>query len=112
MAFADRMTALEARLLQRFGANGTLGGASEFVYDPQTDTMVPGSTNVRTARMTVGPSETLDEEGREVFRMVAKMQVKPERGETLTFAGEQFTVGNVITYYEGDTPVLYVAEVS
>ena len=44
--------------------------------------------------------------------MVAKMQVKPERGETLTFAGEQFTVGNVITYYEADTPVLYVAEVS
>jgi hypothetical protein len=62
--------------------------------------------------MTVGPAETLDEDGREVFRTVAKMQVKPSRGDTIVFAGQPYTVGNVRTLYEADVPALYVAEVS
>ena len=111
MAFSDRMVALEARLLARFGANGTLSG-SGMVYDADLDRMVPASTTPRTVRMVIGPSETLDEDGREVFRTVAKMQVKPERGDTIVFAGETFTVGHVNTFYEADTPVLYIAEVS
>lgn len=110
MAFADRMVALEARLLARFGANGLLT-SSGMVYDPETNRIVESAANVRTVRMTVGPAETLDENGREVFRTVAKMQVEPKRGETITFAGKSFTVGNVVTLYEGNKPVLYVAEV-
>lgn len=111
MAFSDRMVALEARMLARFGANGTLSG-SGMSYDADLDRMVEGDGSARTVRMSVGPSETLDEEGRAVFRMVAKMQVEPKRGETIRFAGKLYTVGNVVTLYEADRPVLYVAEVS
>lgn len=111
MAFADRMSALEARLLARFGANGTLTGAST-IFDPDTNSMVEVSPASRPVRMTVGPSETLDEEGREVWRMVAKMQTQPKRGDSITFAGKTYEVGNVVTLYEADKPVLYVAEVS
>ncbi len=110
MAFADNMIALEARMLARFGANGTLSGTGT-TYDADLDRMVESAAFTRTVRMIVGPAETLDENGREVFRMVAKMQVQPARGETITFAGKSFTVGNVVTLYEGDKPVLYVAEV-
>ena len=110
-AFSDRMVSLEARLLDRFGANGTLG-TSEFTYNPDTNRMEPSAGDIQTVRMTVGPAETLDEEGREVFRTVAKMQIEPRNGQTLTFAGKTYTVGNVVTLYEADVPVLYVAEVS
>jgi len=111
MLFSDRMIALEARLLARFGANGTLTGQGTH-YDGDLDRMVATSATPRTVRMTLGPAETLDEEGREVFRTVAKMQTEPTRGDTITFAGKLYTVGNVVTLYEGDVPVLYVAEVS
>lgn len=111
MAFSDRMVALEARLLTRFGANGTLKGQGT-IYDPDLDRMVPAGAGPRTVRMTVGPAETLDEEGREVFRNVAKMQTKPTRGDVIVFAGETYTVGNVQTLYEADVPTLYVAEVA
>lgn len=111
MAFADNMVALEARLLARFGANGTLTGQGT-VYDPDLDRMVDASASPRTVRMVVGPAETLDEDGREVFRTVAKMQAKPSKGDAIVFAGQSYTVGHVQTLYEGDTPVLYVAEVS
>lgn len=110
-AFADRMVALEKRMLDRFGANGTLESSGK-VYDADLDEMVDGSATVSTVRMTVGPSETLDEDGREVFRTVATMQVEPVRGQKLTFAGKTYEVGNVRTLYEGDTPVIYVAEVN
>lgn len=112
MAFSDRMVALETRLLVRFGANGTLTGQGT-VYDADLDRMVPASSAApRTIRMTLGPAETLDEEGREVFRTVAKTQTKPMRGDTITFAGTHYSVGNVVTLYEGDVPVLYIAEVN
>ena len=111
ISFADRMVALETRLLARFGANGQLIGPST-VYDPATNSMVEATGNRRIVRMIVGPAETLDEEGREVFRTVAKMQTKPMRGDTIVFAGTTFEVGNVRTLYEGDKPVLYVAEVT
>lgn len=109
-AFADRMVALEKRMLDRFGANGTLESSGD-IYDPVTRRVVDGSATRRTVRMTVGPSETLDENGREVFRTVATMQVEPVRGQKLTFAGKPYTIGNVRTLYEGDTPVIYIAEV-
>jgi len=111
MAFADNMIALEARLLVRFGANGTVTGQGT-VYDADLDRMVPVSAAPRTVRMVLGPAETLDEDGREVFRTVAKMQTKPTRGDTIVFAGQTFTVGHVNTFYEANKPVLYVAEVS
>jgi hypothetical protein len=111
MAFPDRMLALEARLLERFGANGTVA-SSGMKYDATLDRQVPVEANPRTVRMTVGPAETLDEDGREVFRTVAKMQVKPVRGDTIVFAGQSYAVGNVRTLYEADVPTLYVAEVS
>jgi hypothetical protein len=111
MDFADRMVALETRLLMRFGANGQLIGQST-VYDPATNRMVEVTPARRTVRMTLGPAETLDEEGREVWRNVAKMQIKPERGDSIVFAGTTYTVGNVQTLYEGAKPVLYVAEVT
>ncbi|WP_343545375.1 hypothetical protein [Sphingomonas paucimobilis] len=111
MAFSDNMVALEARLLTRFGAYGTLTGQGT-VYDADLDRMVPAPASTRTVRMIVGPAETLDEEGREVFRTVAKLQTKPTKGDVIEFAGETFTVGHVNTLYEGDTPTLYIAEVS
>lgn len=111
MAFSDNMIALEARLLARFGANGTLTGSGT-VYDAEQDRMVPTSASARTVRMVIGPSETLEEQGREVFRTVAKMQVRPTKGDTIVFAGTSYTVGHVNTFYEGDKPTLYVAEVS
>lgn len=111
MAFSDRMVALEKRMLARFGANGTLA-SSGTVYKPDEDRMEEVATAPQAVRMSVGPAETLDEEGREVWRMVAKMQTQPTRGDTIVFAGKTFTVGNVQTLYEGDTPTLYIAEVS
>lgn len=111
MAFSDRMVALEARLLARFGANGTLTPQGTR-YDADNDLMVPVDTLPQAVRMVVGPSETLDEQGREVFRTVAKMQTKPAQGDTIVFAGQSYTVGHVNTLYEADVPTLYVAEVS
>lgn len=111
MAFSDNMIALEARLLTRFGANGTLTGQGT-VYDPDQDRMVEVSASPRTVRMIIGPAETLDEDGREVFRTVAKLQTKPTKGDVLVFAGQSYTVGHVNTLYEGDKPTLYIAEVS
>lgn len=111
MAFADNMIALEKRLLTRFGANGTLTSLPT-AFDPETGRMVEVPVTTRTVRMTVGPQETLDEEGRQVFRTVASMMVKPTRGETITFARQTYTVGNVRTLYEADKPVMYVAEVT
>jgi hypothetical protein len=110
MAFGDNMMALEARMLTRFGAFGTLVPKGT-AYDADLDRMVEVAGQPRNVRMTLGPSETLDEEGREVFRTVAKMQVEPVRGDEIVFAGKPYTVGNVQTLYEGDTAVLYVAEV-
>jgi len=110
MDFPERMIALERRLLERFGANGTLAGKTT-AYDPETDRQVEVAAPPRTVRMMVGPIETVDDQGRAVFRMVAKMQDEPKRDEVLSFAGRTYTVGNVITYYEADKPVLYVAEV-
>lgn len=111
MAFADNMIALEARLLARFGANGVLSGPST-AFDADTGRMVAVPVTSRTVRMTVGDAETLDEEGREVFRTVAKMQVEPVRGGTILFAGTTYTIGNVRRLYEADKVVLYVAEVN
>lgn len=110
MGFSANQIALAARLLSRFGANGTLARAP--AYHAGTDRMTSGDGTTRTVRMVVGPMETLDEQGREVFRTVAKMQVEPARGDTIVFGGTTYTVGNVTAVAPQGLPIIYFAEVA
>lgn len=110
MEFSQRQAALAARLLARFGANGTLTPAP--TYDPLTDRMSATGSGAITVRMVLGPMETVDQDGREAFRTVARMQTRPERGGTIAYAGATYTVGDVTVIAPQGLPIIYQAEVS